>query len=396
MRAAPARTPIRCAIYTRQSVEPHTDLSSCQVQFDLCQAYVQSQRSLGYVVVEERFDDEGYSGTTLERPAFQRLLVLIRSGGIDRLVSYRLDRLSRNLRHFVTLFEELLNHGVSLDVVTSPELGVAALDKLMLNVLASFAEFERDLAASRIAEGRAHLKAHGRRIAGAVPFGYEADRHTKQLIVYGEEAQAVVRMFQWAEAGVTPSVIAGYANALRWITGGGNPWTARQVLAILGNHVYAGLVMHGSRLREGCHAALIDREVYDNVQNVIAGRRTGVQGKRVSGAGITWILRGLLRCGGCGRLMSTHTVRSGPVIHGYYRCRSTAGGREACKGVMISAYEIETTVLSEIGAGPKLTSKEQQAAVREAVRAAVYDAPSGNVKIELVAPPRGIDRVPVS
>jgi site-specific DNA recombinase len=396
LRAAPARTPIRCAIYTRQSVEPHTDLSSCQVQFDLCQAYVQSQRSLGYVVVEERFDDEGYSGTTLERPAFQRLLVLIRSGGIDRLVIYRLDRLSRNLRHFVTLFEELLNHGVSLDVVTSPELGVAALDKLMLNVLASFAEFERDLAASRIAEGRAHLKAHGRRIAGAVPFGYEADRHTKQLIVYGEEAQAVVRMFQWAEAGVTPSVIAGYANALRWITGGGNPWTARQVLAILGNHVYAGLVMHGSRLREGCHAALIDREVYDNVQNVIAGRRTGVQGKRVSGAGITWILRGLLRCGGCGRLMSTHTVRSGPVIHGYYRCRSTAGGREACKGVMISAYEIETTVLSEIGAGPKLTSKEQQAAVREAVRAAVYDAPSGNVKIELVAPPRGIDRVPVS
>ena len=88
--------------------------------------------------------------------------------------------------------------------------------------------------------------------------------------------------------------------------------------------------------------------------------------------------------------MSTHTVRSGPVIHGYYRCRSTAGGREACKGVMISAYEIETAVLSEIGAGPKLTSKEQQAAVREAVRAAIYDAPSGKVKIELVAPRGGM------
>jgi site-specific DNA recombinase len=341
-------------------------------------------------LIAERFDDEGHSGTTLERPAFQRLLDLIRSGGIDRLVIYRLDRLSRNLRHFITLFEELLDHGVSLDVVTSPELGVAALDKLMLSVLASFAEFERDLAASRIAEGRAHLKAHGRRIAGAIPFGYAADRHTKQLVVCDEEADAVARMFRWAEAGVAPSVIAGYANALRWITGGGNPWTARQVLAILGNHVYAGLVMHGSRLREGCHAALIDREVYDRVQNVIAGRRTHVAGKRASGAGIMWILRGLLRCGGCGRLMSTHTVRSGPVIHGYYRCRSTAGGREACKGVMISAYEIETAVLSEIGGGPKLTSKEQQAAVREAVRAAVYDAPSGNVKIELVAPHRGM------
>ncbi len=344
---------------------------------------------MGYVVVEERFDDEGYSGTTLDRPALHRLLSVIRSGGIEHLVIHRLDRLSRNLRHFVTLFEELRDHNVTLKIVTAQGLGEAALDKFMLSILASFAEFERDLAASRIAEARAHLKGHGRRIAGAVPFGYEDDRHTKQLIVSDEEAQTVVRMFRWAEAGVTPSVIAGYANALRWITGAGNPWSARQVLAILRNHVYAGLVMHDSRLREGCHPGLIDREVYDRVQNVIAGRRTGVRRRQRTGAGITWILRGLLRCGGCGRLMSTHTVRSGPVIHGYYRCRSTAGGREACKGVMISAYEIETAVLSGIGAGPKLTSREQQAAVRAAVRAAVYDAASGNVKIELIAPHGG-------
>ena len=342
------------------------------------------------MAVEERFDDEGYSGTTLDRPALHRLLSVVRTGGIEQLVIHRLDRLSRNLRHFVTLFEELQDHNVKLEIVTAQGLGEAALDKFMLSILASFAEFERDLAASRIAEARAHLKAHGRRIAGAILFGYAADRHTKQLVVCDQEADAVVRMFRWAESGLTPSLIASYANGLRWITGGGNPWTARQVLAILGNHVDAGLVMHGSRLREGCHKALIDREVYDNVQNVIAGRRTRVPGRRVSGAGITWILRGLLRCGGCGRLMSTHTIRSGPIIHGYYRCRSTAGGGEACKGVMISAYEVETAVLSETGAGPKLTSKEQQAAVRAAVRAAVYDAPSGNVKIELIAPRGGM------
>jgi site-specific DNA recombinase len=197
------------------------------------------------------------------------LLSVIRSGGIEQLVIHRLDRLSRNLRYFVTLFEELRDHNVTLEIVTAQGLGEAALDKFMLSILASFAEFERDLAASRIAEARAHLKAHGRRVAGAVPFGYEADRHTKQLVVCDEEADAVVRMFRWAESGVTPSVIASYANGLRWITGGGKPWTARQVLAILGNHVYAGLVMHGSRLREGCHKALIDREVYDSVQNVI-------------------------------------------------------------------------------------------------------------------------------
>ena len=162
----------------------------------------------------------------------------------------------------------------------------------------------------------------------------------------------MVRMFHWAAEGMTPSVIASYANALGWITGGGNPWTARQVLSILRNHVYAGLVVHGIGFRQGCHPALIDRDLYHKVQNLISGRRNRLPGKRGSGAGIVWILRGLLCCGRCGRLMSTHIVRTGPVIRCYYRCRSTAGGREACKGVMVHAHEIETAVLPEIGAMP--------------------------------------------
>jgi site-specific DNA recombinase len=340
-------------------------------------------------VIPEHFDDEGYSGTTLDRPALKRLLAVVRSGGIEQLVVYRLDRLSRNLRHFTTLFEELGEHNVALEIVTAPGLGNAAIDKLMLNVLGSFAEFERDLAASRIAEARAHLKAHGRRIAGATPFGYSADRHTKQLVVCDEEAQAVVRMFRWAASGITPSVIASYANALRWTTGSGKPWTARQVLSILGNHVYAGLIVQGFGFRKGCHPELIDRELYHKVQNLIAGRRTGVLGRRGSGAGIPWILRGLLHCGSCGRLMSTHTVRANPVIRCYYRCRSTAGGREACKGVMISAHEVESAVLSEISADPGLVFKEQERAVRGSVRSVVYDATSRKVRVELIEVPDG-------
>ena len=120
---APVRTPIRCAIYTRQSIESSADLSSCQVQFDLCSAFIQSRRSLGCELVEERFADEGYSGATLDRPALHRLLSVIRSGGIERLVIYRLDRLSRNLRHFTTLFEELKDHAVELDLLNAPETG---------------------------------------------------------------------------------------------------------------------------------------------------------------------------------------------------------------------------------------------------------------------------------
>lgn len=115
-------------------------------------------------------------------------------GGIEQVVIYRLDRLWRNLRHFTTLFEELGKLNVALEIVTAPGVGNAAIDKPMLNVLGSFAEFERDLAASRIAEARAHLKAHGRRVAGATPFGYSADPHTKQLVVCDEEASAVARV----------------------------------------------------------------------------------------------------------------------------------------------------------------------------------------------------------
>ena len=381
---APARTLIRCAIYTRQSVEKDDELSSCQVQFDLCSAHVQSRRSLGYELIAERFTDEGHSGATLDRPAFQRLLSVIRSGGIERLVIYRLDRLSRNLRHFTTLFEELKDHDVELDVITAPETGAVAMDRFMLNILASFSEFERDLAASRIAESRAYLKAHGRRIAGATPFGYSADRHTKQLVVCEEEAEAVLRMFKWADAGVTPSVIASCANALRWITGGGNPWTARQVLSILTNHTYAGLVVHGFAFRDGCHQALIDRELYHRVQNQIVGRRTGVPGRRGGRATFQWVLRGILRCGKCDRPMSTHTVRFGPVIRCYYRCRSTAGGREPCKGVMISVGEVESAVLAEIGAAKGLTTKEQAGVVKGAVRSVVYDAASRMLKVDRI------------
>lgn len=129
------------------------------MQFDACRAWITSLRSLGFELIEERFDDEGYSGTTLDRPALQRLLNVVRSGGIEQVVIYRLDRLSRNLRHFTTLFEELGEHNVALEIVTAPGMGNAAMDKLMLNVLGSFAEFERDLAASRIA-GRAPTSRH--------------------------------------------------------------------------------------------------------------------------------------------------------------------------------------------------------------------------------------------
>jgi len=177
---APLRTPVRCAIYTRQSVEAHDNLSSCQVQFDVCRSFVQAHRGLGYELIEERLDDEGCSGATLERPALQRLLSLVRSGGVDRVVVHRL-----------------------------------------------------------------------------------------------------------------------------------------------------GLVVDGYRFRDGCHHGLVERSVYHAVQNLLTFRRSRTPGRTTPP--LPWPLLGLVSCGRCGRPMSTHTIRRGSVIYRYYRCRSTAAGREPCK-----------------------------------------------------------------
>ena len=377
----PLRTPVRCAIYTRRSVDQNDDLSSCRIQFDLCRAFVQSQKGLGWVLFDCRFDDDGYSGTTLERPATQGLLKLIRWGAVDRVVIHRLDRLSRSLRDFVFLAQEFRANNVELHVVAAPTLGVASLDNLMLNVLASFAEFEREMTATRIAEARAYLKSKGRRIAGAIPFGYAADPRTKQLVIVPEEGEIVSTMFRWAVAKVRPSTIASYANAMGWPTGTGNPWTSRQILFTLTNHVYAGLEVDGYGFREGCHEALIERSLYHDVQNILALRRTRKPG-RVS-EHLPWPLLGLAYCGKCGRLLSTHSRRRGSLIYRYYRCRSTAGGREPCKGVLVNAGKIETAVLSAVGLeSTGLSSREEQAALRGAIRRVVFSADTGRIKIE--------------
>jgi site-specific DNA recombinase len=191
-------------------------------------------------------------------------------------------------------------------------------------------------------------------------------------------------MFELALAKVTPTKIAYLADVLGWRTKTNNRWTARQVLFTLSNHVYAGLVVDGFGFREGCHQGLVDKSIYHEVQNTLALRRTRLPG-RAKGA-IPWPLRGLVLCGNCGRVLSTHTIRRGHITYRYYRCRSTAGGREPCKGVLIAAYEIETAVLKAAGLEKGLTSKEDEAALRSSIRRVVFEARSGRIKIEFQNP----------
>ena len=249
---------IRDAIYTRQSVSRDDDPGSCDVQFMTCREFARAEGEPGLHWTGQRFDDEGCSGATLDRPAMRRLRKVIDLGGIDRLYAVALDRLTRNMRDAGVLLDEFERAGVELRLVHQPELTSGPETRFIRHVLAAFAEFERDM----IADSQAYLKKPGRRLAGKVPYGYDADPVTRQLVPNRADARRVRAIFRRAARGELPSRIAEDINRLGWPTkvyrskrsgkySGGGKWTARQVLAPLRNPVPVGRSAHGPRARPG-------------------------------------------------------------------------------------------------------------------------------------------------
>ena len=380
----------RCAVYTRQSTASDDDLSSCEVQHETCASDIRSLLSVGWLLIGERFDYDGYSGATLERPALTRLREFMKKRGVDVIVVHRLDRLVRSLLKSAVLLEEIRLHGARLVIVTAPELGNAAVDNFMLNILASFAEFEREMIASRIAESRMRLKARGLRVGGAVPLGYSSDPRTKQLVPNKDEATIVKWMFAQAGSGQSPAQIAEQANGRGWLTKvrvgsrperkqGGNPWTPRQVVATQRNPVYIGMFQERSSRRTGCHDAIIATELFESVGAQLDSRRTRVPGKGF--LGIVWPLRGLVRCGICDRFMATHTVRKRNCIYLYYRCRSTAGGLKPCGG-QVGASALEFAVLRELS----LCSDPDPEVFKKLIETLSYDHRPGIITMTLFPP----------
>jgi site-specific DNA recombinase len=368
---------VRCAIYTRQSVSSSDSLSSCDVQYDACRLYLESQRELGWTLLPERFDDEGYSGASLDRPALSRLLANIRHGAVDQVLIHRFDRLSRNVRDCVTLLDEIRRLEVGLVVVTAPELGHSAQDNFLLNIMASFAEFEREMIAGRIADSTARLKARRLRFAGGVPFGYDADARTKQFIPNETEAAIVRWMFAEAAAGKRPSDIAATANARGYRTkapSGVRLWTARQVLSTLRNPVHVGMLKDGRDIRLGTHPGIVSHELFDAAAQKLEERRT----RKVAHYGPMWPLKGRLECGNCGRPLSPHSSRRGNKVYRYYRCRATAGGRPPC-GYQVSAGGIENEVADRLPNGSRDDPIRRR--IGELVEHVVYDPETRRIQI---------------
>jgi site-specific DNA recombinase len=394
------RTDKRTVVYARQSRTRISDLSSCQAQVDMCRD-VASQRSLD---VSQVFSDEGQSSEKLDRPALKQLIAAVKAGQVNRLIVYSIDRLTRRLVHLHTLLELFEAYEVELVVVTDPNYSNSAVSRLMTNIVAAASEFQQDLTRERMADMRAALKRQGKRVAGRVPFGYQADPNTKKLLVDPEPAIIVRDFFELASKGARPSELANLANLSDWNdqNGESGKWTARRILKLLQNTTYLGKIYGPHSTLPGEHEAVVNAAIFDAVQNELSARKTrgensGKQTRRKNPHQAN--LLGLLVCGQCNRPMTTSVSHRGTIRYISYRCRSNAGGRPPCPGAGIGQYNLERFVCdvladvedeeSEIPLAFRkrwtdLDERLQQRRLPDVIERVVFNHDSGEVTIETI------------
>src|SRR6266852_439352 len=282
LRGDPSRK--RCAIYTRKSSEEglEQEFNSLQAQSEACEAYIRSQRHEGWVLARTRYDDGGFSGGNMERPALQQLLADIQGGRIDIIVVYKVDRLTRSRADFARLVEIFDARSVSFVSVTQQFNTTSSMGRLTLNVLLSFAQFEREVTGERIRDKIAASKKKGMWMGGNVPLGYDASERT--LVVNPAEAETVRRLFAlYRELGWVRRVKEEADRlGLRTKRGttangterGGKPFSRGHIYRLLSNPIYIGQIAHKGQLYSAQHPALIDAGTWTAVRNRLATNAT--------------------------------------------------------------------------------------------------------------------------
>ncbi len=356
----------RCAIYTRKSTTMglEQEFNSLDAQREACLGYI--KRQPGWVVVEERYDDGGFTGANTERPAFQRLLADIEAGKIDVVVVYKVDRLSRSLLDFAKVMERFNASGASFVSVTQNFSTADAMGRLTLNMLMSFAEFEREMIAERTRDKIAASRRKGKWTGGRVPFGYEV--HDKKLVINELAAQVVREAFELFIKHRRMFVVACALNELGHLRSLEHVrdrellfWTKDSIARLLRSPIYTGLMPYGSELHQGEHPAIIDKDTYQRVQRILAGaeRETTFHGVNQE-----YLLRGLLKCGLCDGAMSPGSTRKGDREYRYYRCCTRdKHGKDKCAAALLPAGAIEAHVverIAEAAADPTLAKLAKQ------------------------------------
>nr|WP_313011875.1 recombinase family protein [Brucella intermedia] len=260
---------LRCAIYTRKSSEEGLDMefNSLDAQRESCEAYIASQRSEGFAAIRERYDDGGHSGGTLERPALQRLLADVEAGLIDVIVVYKIDRLSRSLMDFSKLVEVFERNQVTFVSVTQSFNTTTSMGRLTLNILLSFAQFEREVIGERIRDKFAASRKKGMWMGGYVPLGY--DVRDRKLVINEEEAKTVRMIFERFVVTGSATRLAKALAAEGVVNKRGKLIDKGFLYKLINNRVYIGEAVHKGTSYPGEHEAIIDRELWDAVQSVL-------------------------------------------------------------------------------------------------------------------------------
>ncbi|MGA2782625.1 MAG: recombinase family protein [Smithella sp.] len=266
-----SKTILRCAIYTRKSSEEglDQDFNSLHAQREACEAYIASQKHEGWQIVKTHYDDGGFSGGNMERPALKQLLEDIGAGKVNAVVVYKVDRLTRSLTDFARIIERFDKHGVSFVSVTQQFNTTSSMGRLTLNVLLSFAQFEREVTSERIRDKIAASKKKGMWMGGFVPLGY--DLKDRKLLVNTKEAQTVKHIYRcYMELGCVRLLKEdldrqGIYSKVRGHKGGCS-FARGMLYKILSNPIYIGKIRHKGTCHDGQHEAIIDQELWEKVQ----------------------------------------------------------------------------------------------------------------------------------
>jgi site-specific DNA recombinase len=355
--AVAVEAPVRCAIYTRVSTEDQAakDFNSLEAQREAAEAYVLSQRAEGWSALTSRYDDAGISGATLERPGLKRLLADVDAGLVDCIVVYKYDRLSRSMLDFLQLLDLLKKRGVSFVSVSQRFDTSTPVGEMTLNILLSFAQFERQIIAERTRDKIRAARRHGRWTGGMPPLGYRVAAEGGKLVPDETEAEQVREIFnlyieQRSTLAVSQELTRRGARRKSWTTKTGKAregreWNAANLHRLLTDPIYIGRQKLGGETFKGEHPAIIPKATFERVQRILDGNRrtSGASHRNRHGA----LLRGILRCAACDAAM-THafTERRGKAYR-YYRCVNAIKGG-TCPTGSVPALKIEALVVDQI------------------------------------------------
>jgi len=350
---------VRVAIYTRKSTEEglEQEFNSLDAQREAALAYIANRRHLNWQVVPDEYNDGGYTGGNMERPALQRLLRDIRQSRIDCVVTYKLDRITRSLIDFARLMTLFEQHHVAFVSVTQEFDSSTPVGRLTLNILSSFSQFEREIISERTRDKMAASRKKGMFVGGFPPYGYDIDPATHKLAINPAEAEIVREIYETFLNVQSVTTVMHALNAKGYRTKtftsrrrrvyAGNPWCRFYVRRVLTNPLYVGKVRYHGELYPGQHEPIITQDRWDAVQRLLTGGKdTPTKSTRQVA-----LLRGVLQCGHCGCAMSPSSCRKPNKAYRYYVCStSQRHASQTCPVRSVPAGEVEEVVIAELRA----------------------------------------------